>query len=388
MWTYTLKIEKVAKINNKNNMDLTNALDSENKQRLRIADIARITGVSAGTVDRVLHNRGRVSDEKRKKVETVINQMDYRPNVFARSLSIKKEMRFVSLIPNFEAAGYWEYIRNGINKAQKEISDHRIIIDHHYFDQYDNRSFVVETERILSALPDAVVFSPVFIEESVAFAQQLEQQHIPCVLVDSNVEAINCLAYYGQHSLKSGYTAAQLLFTGLPKDSTVLLTRSVRPNGIGSNQAILREKGFMQYVDEHKLRQSYQIVRVDLYSNDTAKNLRKLRGTAACSPPITGAVIFSSKVYRLVDFLAKVNLLGIKIIGYDELPQNIAALKAGYVSYLIAQRPEMQGYLVVKNLLKHLVYKQQTHRTNYVPVDILTREIVDEYIQFNQRLNE
>jgi LacI family transcriptional regulator len=369
-------------------MKLTNPLDPEQKQRLRIADIARITGVSAGTVDRVLHNRGRVSEEKRKKIETVINQMDYRPNVFARSLSVKKEMRFVSLIPNFEAAGYWEYIRNGINKAQKEISDHRIIVEHYYFDQYDNRSFVAETERILSTSPDAVIFSPVFIEESVTFAHQLEQRNIPCVLVDSNVEAINCLAYYGQHSLKSGYTAAQLLFTGLPKNSVVLLTRSVRPNGIGSNQAILREKGFMQYVDEHHLRQNYRIIRVDLHSNDTAENLRKIREIAAHTAPITGAAIFSSKVYRLVNYLTKLNLKGIKIIGYDELPQNVAALKAGHVSYLIAQRPEMQGYLVVKDLLKHLVYKQPTHRINYVPVDILTKEIVDEYMRFNQRLNE
>ncbi|MDR2449411.1 MAG: LacI family DNA-binding transcriptional regulator [Prevotellaceae bacterium] len=369
-------------------MELTNTKDSEQKQRLRIADIARITGVSAGTVDRVLHNRGRVSDEKRKKIEAVIDQMDYKPNVFARSLSIKKEMRFVSLIPNFDPAGYWEYIRNGINKAQKEISDHRIIIEHHHFDQYDNRSFVVATERILSTSPDAVIFSPVFIEESVAFAEQLEQQNIPCVLVDSNVEAINSLAYYGQHSLKSGYTAAQLLFTGLPENSVVLLTRSVRPNGIGSNQAILREKGFMHYVDEHQLQQNYQIVRVDLYSNNTAKNLNKLWEVVAGNIPIAGAAIFSSKVYRLVDYLNQLKLHDIKIIGYDELPQNVTALKAGRVSYLIAQRPEMQGYLVVKDLVKHLVYKQPTHRTNYVPVDILTREIVDEYIQFNRRLNE
>jgi LacI family transcriptional regulator len=369
-------------------MELTNIKDSEQKQRPRIIDIARIAGVSAGTVDRILHNRGRVSEEKRKIIEEVINQMDYHPNVFARSLSIKKEMRFVSLIPNFESVGYWEYIRNGINKAQKEISSHRIITEHHHFDQYDNRSFVAETERILSMSPDAVIFSPVFIEESVTFAHQLEQQNIPCVLVDSNVEAINCLAYYGQHSLKSGYTAAKLLFTGLPENSAVLLTRSVRPNGIGSNQAILREKGFMQYVDEYQLQQRYQIVRVDLYSNNTAENLRKLWEVADCNIPIAGAAIFSSKVYRLVDYLDKLKLHNIKIIGYDELPQNVEALKADRVSYLIAQRPEMQGYLVVKDIVKHLVYKQPTHRVNYVPVDILTKDIVDEYLQFNRRLNE
>ena len=36
---------------------------------IRIVDIAKMAGVSVGTVDRVIHNRGRVSEENRKKVQ-------------------------------------------------------------------------------------------------------------------------------------------------------------------------------------------------------------------------------------------------------------------------------------------------------------------------------
>mgnify|MGYP000166716285 CR=1 FL=1 len=42
---------------------------------IRIIDIARMAGVSTGTVDRVLHNRGRVSEEKRAKVEKVLKEI-------------------------------------------------------------------------------------------------------------------------------------------------------------------------------------------------------------------------------------------------------------------------------------------------------------------------
>ena len=47
------------------------------KVKYRISDIAAIAGVSSGTVDRILHNRGGVSPESRKKVEDVLQQINY-----------------------------------------------------------------------------------------------------------------------------------------------------------------------------------------------------------------------------------------------------------------------------------------------------------------------
>ena len=45
----------------------------------RIKDIAEMSGVSTGTVDRILHNRGKVSEEAQKKVEEkVVNKSNLR----------------------------------------------------------------------------------------------------------------------------------------------------------------------------------------------------------------------------------------------------------------------------------------------------------------------
>ena len=48
---------------------------------IRIVDIAKMAGVSVGTVDRVIHNRGRVSEENRKKVQTILEMVHYQPNL-------------------------------------------------------------------------------------------------------------------------------------------------------------------------------------------------------------------------------------------------------------------------------------------------------------------
>ena len=51
--------------------------------KIRIKDIARLANVSTGTVDRVLHNRGEVSAKSREKVEKVLKEINYQPNIYA-----------------------------------------------------------------------------------------------------------------------------------------------------------------------------------------------------------------------------------------------------------------------------------------------------------------
>lgn len=46
-----------------------------------------MAGVSTGTVDRFLHNRGKISIKAQKKVDQVLKEINYQPNLIARSLA-------------------------------------------------------------------------------------------------------------------------------------------------------------------------------------------------------------------------------------------------------------------------------------------------------------
>ena len=70
----------------------------ENKN-YTIKDIARMAGVSAGTVDRVLHNRGDVSAASREKVQKVLDEIDYHPNMFAIGRAAKTRDRVLCIRP-------------------------------------------------------------------------------------------------------------------------------------------------------------------------------------------------------------------------------------------------------------------------------------------------
>src|SRR5258706_3277402 len=81
---------------------------SVNTKNIRIKDIATLAGVSTGTVDRVLHKRGRVSKEAEEKVRKILDEIDYQPNPIARSLGSNKKYKIIALIPDPLQNPYWE----------------------------------------------------------------------------------------------------------------------------------------------------------------------------------------------------------------------------------------------------------------------------------------
>ena len=76
-------------------------------ERVRIKDIAKMADVSVGTVDRVIHGRSGVSESSRKRVEEILKQLDYQPNMYASALASNKKYAFACLLPLHEKGEYW-----------------------------------------------------------------------------------------------------------------------------------------------------------------------------------------------------------------------------------------------------------------------------------------
>ena len=58
------------------------------KRRVTLRDVAQAAGVSLKTASNVINGSGRMTDETRTKVETVIKDLGYRVNVAATSTAI------------------------------------------------------------------------------------------------------------------------------------------------------------------------------------------------------------------------------------------------------------------------------------------------------------
>ena len=86
--------------------------------RLTIRDVATRAGVSHQTVSRVINQSERVGAETRRRVETAIAELRYRPNAVARDMALGRTHIFACMAPNLTDYTFANIIEGATTEAQ------------------------------------------------------------------------------------------------------------------------------------------------------------------------------------------------------------------------------------------------------------------------------
>jgi len=339
-------------------------------------DIAEKAGVSIGTVDRVLHDRGEVSEETRDKILKIIRDFDYRPNILASSLASKKITTFASLTPLApDKDSFWSKPQDGIEKAINQLRQYGIRLRQFYFKMEDSETFSKEAEKILELSPDGILLAPWAKRESLRFTQELDQRSIPYVFIDSNLEEANPISFIVQNSVQSGYLAAKLIDYGIPFQSNVLIIH-ITKDLQNSEHLLNRERGFRNYFETVKIK-SHHIINIEVSNNET-EIANKLNACISEMKSINAVFVTNSKVHLVAGFFDQFNDRP-KIIGYDLIPKNIDLLLFSKIDFLLNQKPESQGFVATHLLFDQIVRKEKVKKANYTSIDIITKENFEFY---------
>jgi len=211
-----------------------------------IKDIALMAGVSIGTVDRVLHNRGRVSEATRIKVKEIAQKINYRPNMIARSLVINKERTIAILIPD-QLDEFWKQAWKGVTGVLKKWEQFRIIIEPFFYSVDDRSSFEKASSEIIKRKPDGLVMAPVFLEEGSKLYEHCIATSIPVVMFDTMIPGAKPLSVIGTDSFQSGMAAAELLQMTASKKGRFLILH-FDEEVLNSPHMQEKEKGFLAFV--------------------------------------------------------------------------------------------------------------------------------------------
>jgi LacI family transcriptional regulator len=337
-----------------------------------VTEIARLSGVSIGTVDRVLHERGRVAPETRDRIRKIIQETGFRPNPLARHLQRNVESRIGFLVPELDKESrYWDLIYQGFLSAAEELSAFSFKIELFTFVRPDRASLADAFDRMVAADCAAWIIAPVMQEEILILLGETGDS-VPYVFVDSSLPGAHPLSTVAQDPFKGGYLAGRLM---------EMLCRDSGPTGAGRRDYAVvspyteafnlneRIRGFRSWF---KGRDDARVVEL-VVSEGSARETRSVLDDALETyPDLRGIFVVSAASHKIASYFEGRDR--VSIIGYDLVAENVACLRDGRIDCLISQRPQEQARFAMQRLYRLIVHGDRSADYIDIPCDIFLKE--------------
>jgi LacI family transcriptional regulator len=164
-----------------------------------IYDVAEKAGVSIATVSKVINNTGRISDKTRKKVNLIMNELNYHPSFVASALTGKRTQTIGLLIPNIANPFYSEFARNLEDRAHE--LGYSIVICSTDYNEEKEKKYV---SLLMRKQVDGFIITSGF--TNVGLIQEVMDQKIPVALIAYSIPTLS-LNSIGIDDYKAGYQA-------------------------------------------------------------------------------------------------------------------------------------------------------------------------------------
>lgn len=145
-----------------------------------IYDVAEKAGVSIATVSKVINNTGRISEKTRKKVLSIMDELNYYPSVVASALTGKRTQTIGLLLPNLANPFYAELAREMEDRADEQ--GYSLVICSTDYKAEKEQKYV---SLLIRKRVDGFIITSGF--NNVDLVQELLDQKIPVTLIAYNI---------------------------------------------------------------------------------------------------------------------------------------------------------------------------------------------------------
>ena len=333
--------------------------------RATLKDVAERAGVSVATVSYVLNGKSSISEQTRERVLGAVREMDYVPDLSARSLSMRDSKLIGVVVPQTEPGdrlmlqnSFYGEVLSSIECEARRQGYHILISATDANESY----LTLAKQRNL----DGIIIIGMYPDE---FYQQMKKTQIPIVLIDSYCED----HYY--HSVRiddayGSYLATRHLLRHGHRD-IALFVGQLKENGVMKKRLV----GYKQALDEFGIgfREEY----VFEGQTDYESGIVLARRMVEQKLPVTGIV-------AAADILAIGAIKGLyemglnvpkdySIIGFDDL-EIANYITPGLTS--IKQHISLKGKRAVELLLNHIADPTLSKQEEILPLSLVERESV------------
>lgn len=304
-----------------------------------IQQIAEKAGVSRGTVDRALNNRGRIDPEVARKVLQIAEEMGYVHKERKKHTAKKKTIR-IGVVTQLAKASFMLEINRGIRQAAEELKDWGVEILLRESFSVDEEEQVRAIEELAEEGIQGLALMPLECErvrEKINWL--IEEKKIPVVTFNSDIVGTRRSCFVGMDNRKSGQTAAGLMGLMTGGSGKILIITGYFSNVVNN----ARVDGFVEEVK--KSYPGLEIAGVQGSFDEDEEVERIITNSMRNISGISGIFVVSggqAGVKKAFDSLKLENRP--YVIVYDQTPRNEKAVRENLVDFLIDQNGFYQGY--------------------------------------------
>ena len=333
--------------------------------KLTISQIAKMANVSRGTVDRVIHNRGSVSKETKKKIEDIIEKYDYQPNALGRALSQKKPYKIgVILIQKYNP--FFDIIKKGVEDAIAQYQDYSIELMIRHLEGLDENEYI-DALNELEEKVDAFAVIGHNTQNIINKVNEIIMNGTPFLTMNIDLFDSSRYGYVGIDNFQGGQCMAGLVRDIRHDQTHILLIGGHEENRLENE----RIKGFLEIVNEDELIDYTKV----LYTQDEPVRVYDMVKHELMTYSYEMVVTIGYGTHIICQVLDDLDLPKRPLVfGFDLLPENEEYIKAGKISYIVDQSAYLQGKQTISYICEYFIHSTSLPKGNvYLPISIYNK---------------
>jgi len=282
------------------------------------------------------------------RVQQMAKHLGYRPNLAARYLSSKRNLR-VSVNTLHGTTSFWDEVRAGINEEAHALVMENVEIEYRTYPRLGEG----EEEAFAAALKsgvDGIITFPSRPQALHSCMRRASRNNIPVVCVATDAPNTGRLAVVSIDTLASGSLAADLMGSFLGGKGKVAVTLSSlaitehaeKHNAFASTlQSLYPQMQLQEAVEDHDIESEAYEKSIDLFRRHP--DLTGIYVTTEASIPVLNAARDAKMLDRIT------------FITTDLFPSLVPEIRSRAVAATIYQRPRTQGRMAFRVLHEFLV---------------------------------
>lgn len=343
---------------------------------ITLNQIAEICGVSRGTVDRALHNKGNVRPAVAERIKAVATEYGYTPNRAGLALSRASHPIRIGVIMISVQTPFMQIVLDAARREARRLAAFSVEVIFRLSPSLDPVEQVSMIEELVEQHHiNALAITPLdclLVETKIN--ELIDQRGIPVVMFNTDLPNSHRLCYVGQENLSSGRTVAELMRLVTRESGTVV---TISSSWMYHSAFRERLKGFKE---ELLTPDSPLQLREVMLPNDDSNvvyehTLRLLQEI----PDLTGIYAITPGYAGVCSALVDSGRArGVHLIMHDEIPANLYELRRGVADFVIGQDAVQQGALPLSLLADYIQLKQQPSKEFYhTDIRVLLRHNIE-----------